>query len=223
MISIIMPVYNEENIIREVLAALPYNDKIEAIVVDGGSQDRTLEFAKGFPVKAIRAVKGRASQMNAGAKIARGDMLLFLHADCFLEKGALSDAQACLKDGCIGGCFSLRINSDKIVYRLIEASGNIRARMSKIFYGDQAIFVRRDIFQKLGGYDDVPLFEDIFFSRKMKSRGKVKILDKKVFASSRRWDNSGTVRAILIYWLLTAGLHLRIPFDILKRIYNDIR
>jgi rSAM/selenodomain-associated transferase 2 len=167
MISIVVPVYNEEKAIEDFLERLPYQDGVEVIIADGYSLDNTVSLAQGRSVKITQSVKGRASQMNAGAKMAQGDVLIFLHADCFLEEGALAAVEDCLRNGFIGGCFSLRINSDTIIYRFIEASGNIRAKILKIFYGDQAIFVRRDVFQKLGGYDEVPVFEDIFFSQKI--------------------------------------------------------
>ncbi len=223
MISIIVPVYNEEKSLGEFLQRLPYQDGIETIIADGQSLDATASLARKYPVKIIQTIKNRASQMNAGARIAQGDVFIFLHADCFLGEGSLAAINDCLKKGYIGGCLSQRINSDKIIYRLIEASGNVRARLTKIFYGDQAIFARRDIFLKLGGFDEVLLFEDILFSRKMERQGRVKILSKKVFASSRRWDEGGVAKSTLIYWLLTLGFLLRIPFSRLKMMYNDIR
>lgn len=223
MISVIIPVYNEEAAIEEALTCLLRNNNIEVIVVDGNSSDRTVEFAKRYPVKIIASEKGRAKQMNAGAKAAAGRYIIFLHADCFLESGALEAIKDAFNDGYIGGCLSCRINSPKIMYRLIEASGNIRARLSKIFYGDQAIFARRDIFFKIGGFDNVDLFEDILFSGKMKKEGRAAILSKAVYASPRRWERQGIIKATLIYWLLGLGLSLGIPADTLKKIYADVR
>jgi|SRR3989338_7540235 len=223
MISIIIPVYNEENIIQETLAALPYKDNLEVIVVDGGSLDRTVEIAKGYPVKVILGPKNRALQMNMGAEAAKGEAFLFLHADCALEAGSLGEIQGYLGNGCVGGCLRQRINSGKLIYRAIEASGNIRARLSKVFYGDQAIFVRRDVFFKVGGFDNIPIFEDIFFSKKLKKAGQTKVLDKKVFVSPRRWEKNGIIKTTFIYWLLTIGLRLNFSIDTLKRIYYDVR
>lgn len=223
MTSIIIPVHNEEMAIQQLLERLPYNDDLEVIVVDGMSSDSTVALAKKYPVNILQAPKNRALQMNEGAKRARGDAFLFLHADCFLEEGVLEAIKDYLTKGYIGGCLSQRINSNRIIYRFIEASGNIRARLFKIFYGDQAIFVRKDIFLKLGGFDAVPLFEDILFSRKMKKEGKTAILSKTVYASSRRWEKRGIIKTTFIHWLLTLGLHLHIPFVKLKRIYDEVR
>ena len=223
MVSVIIPVYNEESTIRKALNVLPYKNGLEVIVVDGESQDRTKEFARTFPARVVECIKNRALQMNKGAQLATQDALLFLHADCRFEEGSLEAISDCLRDGHIGGCFSQAIDSDKFIYRLIEFSGNLRARLSKIFYGDQAIFVRRDIFFKMGGFDNVPLFEDILFSRKMAQEGRIQVLSKKVFVSPRRWQKNGIIMTTIIFWFLTIGLSLGISFDRLKRLYQDIR
>ena len=223
MVSVIIPVYNEESTIRKALSALTYKDCLEVIVVDGESQDRTREFARTFPARVVGCTKNRALQMNKGAQLATRDALVFLHADCRLEEGSLRAISDCLEDGCVGGCLTQRIDSNKFIYRLIGYLGNIRARMSKIFYGDQAIFVRRDIFFKLGGFDNLPLFEDILFSKKLMREGQTRILDKRVFSSPRRWQKNGIVITTIIFWFLTLGLSLGISFDRLKRLYQDIR
>lgn len=223
MISVIIPVYNEESAIRKTLSALPYKDGLEVIVVDGESRDRTREFARAFPAAVVECVKSRALQMNKGAQLATQDALVFLHADCRLEDGSLRAISDCLRAGYVGGCLTQAIDSKKFIYRLIEYSGNIRARLSKIFYGDQAIFVRRDVFFKLGGFDNLPLFEDILFSKKLTREGETGILAKRVFASPRRWQKNGIVMTTIIFWLLTLGLSLGISFDRLKRFYQDIR
>ncbi|MBI3008197.1 MAG: TIGR04283 family arsenosugar biosynthesis glycosyltransferase [Candidatus Omnitrophica bacterium] len=223
MLSIIIPVYNEEKIIRKILGTLPYSDNIEVIIVDGGSSDRTIEFAGQYPVKVVQSIKNRAVQMNKGAEMACGDILLFLHADCLLEKGSIEAIQDILKDGYGGGCLCQRINSTNFIFRCIEASGSLRAKCLKIFYGDQAIFVRRDIFFKLGGFDQVPLFEDVLFSKKIKKEVKTKMLNKHVFVSPRRWEENGIIKTTFINWLLTLGFLLNVPYDRLKKLYQDIR
>lgn len=223
MVSVIIPVYNEESAIRKTLSALPYKDGLEVIVVDGESRDRTREFARAFPATVVECVKNRALQMNKGAQLASRDALVFLHADCRFEEGSLEAISDCLWAGCVGGCLTQAIDSKKFIYRLIEYSGNIRARLSKIFYGDQAIFVRRDVFFKLGGFDDVPLFEELMFSKKMIKEGKTRILNKKVFASPRRWQENGIVKTTVIFWLLTLGFYLGLPYNRLQGLYRDIR
>ena len=223
MLSIIIPVYNEETAIRKVLETLPYGEDLEVLIADGGSSDRTVEFAKQYPIKLIQCVKNRAMQMNEGAKISRGNALLFLHADCLLENGSLKEIVYCINNGYIGGCLSQRIDSPRLIYRFIETSGNIRARLFKIFYGDQAIFVRRDIFLKIGGFDNVTLFEDALFSKELKKEGSLRVLDNNVFVSPRRWEKNGIMKTTFINWLLTLGFMLGMPLDILKRIYSDVR
>jgi len=224
MISIIIPVYNEEQTIKRLLEALSgEKDKPEIIIVDGGSTDKTLAIAQAYPVKIIHSGKGRSRQMNRGAQAASGDILLFLHADCLPEQGTPAAIKEFLNEGHIGGCLHHKIDSSGLIYRLIEVSGNLRAKWSKIFYGDQAIFVRREDFFKIGGFDEVDLFEDVLFSKKLKRSGKVGQLDKKATASARRWQNQGLVKATLINWLLTIGFLTGIPVNRLKKFYLDIR
>ncbi len=223
MISLIIPVYNEEKTITQVLGKLPYNDTMEAIVVDGGSSDRTVELACDYPVQVIPCIKNRAIQMNTGVQAARGDILVFLHSDCVLEKGSFEEIRSCLDRGHVGGCLSQEINSRKVIYRFIEKSGNVRARLSGVFYGDQAIFVRRDVFLKVGGFDRAELFDDVMFSRKLKEAGRTCVLDKKVYTSARRWEKQGIIKATLINWLLTIGFLLKIPTHKLQKLYYDIR
>jgi rSAM/selenodomain-associated transferase 2 len=223
MVSVIIPVYNEEAAIGEALSSLPVNDSTEVIVVDGGSSDGTVGLAKQFSVKLVHTTKNRALQMNAGASEATGDVLLFLHADTILENDGLKAVQDCAGGGCVGGCFTQKIDSDRIIYRVIEASGNLRAKLSKVFYGDQAIFVRKDVFHRMGGFNNVDLFEDVIFSKKLRTEGKVTVLPDRACCSPRRWEKQGLVRATLINWLVTVGFMLGVSPMRLKRVYRDVR
>jgi rSAM/selenodomain-associated transferase 2 len=198
-------------------------DDREVIVVDGGSSDRTVEMAERFPVSVIHTGKNRACQMNAGAGEAKGDTLLFLHADTSLEEGGIEAVQSCARDGYVGGCFTHRIDSDRVIYRIIAASGNLRAKLFGVFYGDQGIFVRKDVFLRMGGFDEVRLFEDVIFSKRLRGEGKVKVLSKKAHCSPRRWERQGIVKATLINWLVTIGFLLGISPTRLKRVYRDVR
>lgn len=223
MLSIIIPAYNEEKTIQKTLEGLSNKDNIEVIVVDGGSHDRTVALAKQHPVMIARAPKNRALQMNEGAKRAKGDAFLFLHADCLPEEEGIKAIRAALENGCVGGCLRQRIQSPKAIFRWIETSGNLRAKLFKIFYGDQAIFARRDVFFQIGGFDNVDLFDDVIFSKKLKRAGKVCIVNKKVYTSARRWQRQGIVKTTLINWLLTLGCVMGISPSSLKKFYSEIR
>jgi rSAM/selenodomain-associated transferase 2 len=223
VVSIVMPVYNEGKIIEKAISGLIRETGVEVIVVDGGSTDDTVLCLKNYPVNVISSAKNRATQMNAGAREAKGDVLLFLHADCILEEGAISAIRESVSSGLVGGCLRHIIDSPGMIYRMIEATGDIRAKLSKIFYGDQAIFVKKDVFSKLGGYDNVSLFDDVLFSKKLRRAGKTRVLNKKVYASSRRWQKQGIIKATLVNWLVSVGFMAGISPRVLKKVYCDIR
>ncbi|MDE2026976.1 MAG: TIGR04283 family arsenosugar biosynthesis glycosyltransferase [Candidatus Omnitrophica bacterium] len=223
MISIIIPVYNEEAVIDRTLSALPFGKGIEVIVVDGQSEDRTMEIVSRYLVKSLTSFRSRAIQMNAGAAVAQGDILLFLHADCLLEKVGLKAIEKYVSLNFVGGCFTHKIDSPKRIYRWIEVSGHLRAELFKIFYGDQAIFVRRDIFERMGGFKTVPLFEDVIFSRRLRHLGKTIILDNPATVLPRRWEKGGLVKTMVLNWLLSLGFILGVPTERLARFYKNVR
>jgi len=223
VISVIIPAYNEEKDISKTIESLAGINDLEVIIADGGSCDQTLNIVRSYSVKLICTSKGRASQCNEGVKVSEGEILLFLHADCVLAKDSIEAIKECVDKGFIGGCLKQKIQRDKIIYRLIEKSGNIRARIFRIFYGDQAIFVRRDIFSKIGGFDKVDLFEDVLFSKKLKKHGKTCFLNKEVYTSARRWRNQGIIKATLINWIVTIGFLFGVSPRVLKKVYSDIR
>ena len=164
------------------------------LVVDGGSTDGTADLAKGFCDRVITAPRGRATQMNAGAREARGDILLFLHADTRLpEKFVLENP--------VWGRFDVRIEGRHPLLKVIAWSMNLRSRLTGIATGDQAIFVRRDAFP---GFPELPLMEDIAFSKLMKRRAPPVCLRAKVVTSGRRWESRGVLRTILLMWRLRA-------------------
>lgn len=223
MLSVIIPVYNEESAIRETLTTLPLGSNLETIVVDGGSTDRTREIAGQFPVRIIEAAKNRAIQMNQGAKQARGEIFLFLHSDCLLQDESVKSIENYLSNGYIGGCLTQRINSDRFIFRLIESSGNIRARLSRIFYGDQGIFVRKDVFFEIGGFPEAPIMEDVLFSKKLREMGKTIVLPDKILVSGRRWDKRGILKTTLLYNTIIILFKLGYPLEKVKLLYDDLR
>ncbi len=170
VISVIVPAYNEEKVLPQTLAALLRQPgQYEVILVDGGSSDRTGAMARSFPgVRVHEALKGRASQMNAGAKCARGEWLLFLHADTQLPPGAIRRLNEMEPDETVqAGGFMHRFSGDDWRLRLISWLDNFRCARSRIIYGDQALFVRRALFERLGGFPDQPILEDVAFCERL--------------------------------------------------------
>ena len=223
-ISVIIPVLDEEprigDAIRSVAALQPH----EIVVVDGGSHDATVPVASRHACRVVTAPRGRAVQMNAGAAGATGDILLFLHADTRLPTTAGRDVTAALADaGTVGGRFDVRLDHPDPVYRLIGILMNARSRLTGIATGDQAIFVRRRVFETMGGYAPIPLMEDVEFSRRLKRRGRIACLHAQVITSARRWEREGPWRTIVRMWWLRARFAAGVDPHRLARSYAPIR
>lgn len=221
MLTIVIPVLNEARAIAAALGALQplRGPGVEVIVVDGGSADTTLADASRLCDLAITAPRGRASQMNAGAALARGQNLLFLHADTKLPGGACEEIATALGDsGRLWGRFDVKIRSDLAALRIVAWLMNFRSRLTGIATGDQAIFVRRDAFERVGGFPDIPLMEDIVFSKTLKRLERPVCLTLKVSTSGRRWEKHGVLRTILLMWSLRLAYFLGAdPFDLAVR------
>ena len=205
MLSIVVPALDEAPNLERLLPDLVARcSRDEVIVVDGGSRDASAEVVRRFPtVRLIESPRGRARQMNAGAAAARGDALLFLHADTALPDGATSAIARALADpAVVGGRFDVRFTSSRWPFRVIAAFMNRRSRLSGISTGDQAIFVTRGAFAALGGYPDIPLMEDIELTRRLKRLGTLASLDLRVTTSSRKWERDGILRTVLLMWSL---------------------
>jgi rSAM/selenodomain-associated transferase 2 len=223
-ISVIVPVFNEEKNIAVTLAELQRLKPDEMILVDGGSSDATREICQHFGVELYLSRPGRATQMNVGAQRATGDVLLFLHADTRLPTSAFDDIRAALQDRkVLGGRFDLQLDNPRPMLKLVGFMISLRSRLSKVGTGDQAIFVRREIFRELGGYPDLPLMEDVAFSRALKRHGAVACLRSRVVSSARRWEMDGIWRTILKMWTLKTLYLLGISPVRLKRYYGDTR
>lgn len=205
MLSIIIPTLNEA---KNVERLLPHLRAIcpgaEVIVVDGGSDDEIRVVLRRFPwVKCVSSGRGRAKQMNAGAKVAKEEVLLFLHADTLLPAEAQGAILEALTDpAAVGGRFDVRFDNHRPVFKVIAALMNLRSRLSGIFTGDQAIFVRREVFEALGGYPDIPLMEDVELTKRLKRKGRIRCLRLKVTTSARKWEREGVLRTILLMWAL---------------------
>lgn len=223
MISVIIPVLNEATILNQSLSRLtPQLKGYELIIVDGGSTDGTPLIAKRYG-QIISVERGRARQLNAGAAAARGDILLFLHADVWLDSGAIEGVGTAISAGYIGGAFKQRIEGDHPLYRLIECAANFRAKRLKIFYGDGGIFVRRTYFDRIGGFPDIPIMEEVGFSRKLRRHGEVTLVEPRIHISARRWQKNGILRTTLTNWLITLLYLLRVPPNHLAKLYRHIR
>ena len=200
MIIVVIPIYNEERMLSENLAEFQkLSRQTEVVFVDGGSTDKSVEIASSYG-KVLNSKKGRSVQMNCGAVSARGEVLLFLHADTVISIDVLSSIEKNVMDnGFIGGCLTQWIDKKGVMYRLIENFGNLRAKATKIFYGDQGIFVRKDIFSQMNGFPEVPIMEDVLFTKKLRKLGKTVVLPGKILVSPRRWQEKGSMRTIFLY------------------------
>jgi rSAM/selenodomain-associated transferase 2 len=210
-ISIIIPTLNEEKTISQCLETVVNIPGIEVIVSDGGSTDRTVKIAgQHRDVKVVHSQTGRSIQMNNGAACAKGEIFLFLHADCILSREDVLKIRQIFDSGIfVGGAFKIRLLSDKFPYRLIEMGINFRSKVFRLPYGDQGLFVKRSIFEKLGGFREMPICEDLDFICRLKKCGKIAILNDRIFSSVRRWKNSGILRTSLRNQLLLASYMFR--------------
>lgn len=226
-ISIILPVRNEAATLPGSLAALQaqIGADTEIIVVDGGSSDGTLQRVResGIAVQLLETDPGRARQMNTGAAAARGRILLFLHADTRLPCGALKMIDAALAGDRVWGRFDVRLSGRHWLLRIVEYMMNLRSRLSGIATSDQAIFVRREVFMRLGGYPSLPLMEDIALSRRLKRSARPVCLRARVVTSSRRWEQQGILRTVALMWTLRLAWFLGVPSEYLARIYYPSR
>lgn len=223
-VSVIIPTLNEEQAIAATLRRTRQPGVREIIVVDGGSVDETRALAYRQADLVLSAARGRAAQMNAGAARAAGEVLLFLHADTLLPDGfAQAVAATCMRPGVIGGRFDADLVPPTPLLRLTGELMNWRSRLTRIATGDQAIFIRTDVFRQLGGYADIPLMEDVDLSRRMKRAGKIACLRQRVTTSARRWQAHGVVRTILLMWSLRTLYFFGVSPVRLRRLYDDAR
>jgi rSAM/selenodomain-associated transferase 2 len=241
-ISVIVPVLNEiENLphtLKSIAQTQNHSGKVcEVIIVDGGSLDGTREWTQQqtdihpfnvklpFNIKLMDAERGRGRQLDAGATKATGDVLLFLHGDCQLPAQAMTQIAEALADSHVaGGCFLVSFRERRPVSLRIIAGGiNARTRVTKTGTGDQAIFVRREIYQALGGFKPWPLFEDVDIVTRIKSAGKFVVIHSAVTISARRWIAHGPWRTTLLMYGLRIGYWLGVSPVKLKEWFADVR
>jgi rSAM/selenodomain-associated transferase 2 len=223
MLSVIVPTLNEASGLAATVAHLRALGPCEVVVVDGGSGDGTVEAAAGADL-VLTGPRGRAAQMNLGAARARGDVLLFLHADCRLEAGALEAARRCLaRRGVAAGCFRMRVTAAGLTYRMIDAVATARVRLTGMVYGDQGLFVRRDVFERVGGFPAVRFLEDVLISRALRRVGRVVVAPVRVFVSDRRWRRAGVLRQTARNWALLSLALAGVSPDWLGQFYPAVR
>jgi rSAM/selenodomain-associated transferase 2 len=224
MFSIIIPVLNEVSRINLLIDHLVSQDpqgRTEIIVVDGDARGGTINAIENDRIIKLTAPKGRAVQMNVGAEHARGDILIFLHADSRLPPNALGKVANVLENGkYLAGAFDLAIDSDRLLLKYIGARARLRSRLNRIPYGDQAIFMRKAYFHEIGRFKEIPLMEDIDLMRRIKRRGdRIFILPDRVKTSPRQWEKHGIVRTTLMNQVLVALYYLGVSPHRLARYY----
>lgn len=222
--SIVIPVLNEGDRINALIEHLHnqgFESSYEIIVVDGDPQGGTVKAIQSEDVVTITTEKGRGRQMNAGAAMSSGDILIFLHADTILPDGALNKISRALdKQDYVGGAFDLKIDSDRLFLKYISVRASLRSRWNRIPYGDQAIFMRKQYFDRIGGFKDIPLMEDVDLMRRIKKDGrKIHILPDKVTTSARRWQRDGALYTTVRNHILVVLFRLGVSPDRLAKYY----
>lgn len=223
-ISIIVPVLNEaeriSSIIRQVISLNPF----EYWIVDGGSDDGTLDLARKHTDRVLLASGGLPAQLNLGGERSEGDILFFVHADSRIHEKALQSISLSLNDPRVaGGGFHLQIDSDRRVIKIISHLANLRARLLGAPLGDQGIFVRREVFLRLKGFRSSVLLEDLDFSLRMKKQGRVVLLREQIVTSPRRWEHYGLLRTTFSHLRFVIGHFIHTDPEELKRRYASFK
>jgi rSAM/selenodomain-associated transferase 2 len=220
-LAIVVPVLDEQQLAPELAAHLgPLAERAEVVVVDGGSSDGTVDRLRRSQLRVIVSERGRARQMNAGARATTAPVILFLHADTRLPPGAPDAIAAAIGGGASAGCFSLRIDSSDPRLKLAARIITWRSRLMTSASGDQAIFCSRAAFERTGGFADVALCEDLELVSRLRRNGRFVCLPDQVETSARRWQKHGVTRTIGLMWMLRLGYHLGVHPSTLHRLYG---
>lgn len=221
-VSVIIPALNEASQIAETISSLRRQQPHEIIVVDGGSDDGTPELARKADL-VLSGPRGRANQMNHGARAATGDAFLFLHADCTLEEHALNELNLLNRYRVIAGCFSMRVNATGWLYRSIDWCASTRVKLTGLAYGDQGLFLKRATFERVGGFPAVRLMEDVYISKSLRRLGRIIVSPVRILVSPRRWRRQGVIRQTLRNWTLTTLAATGVHPDRLAGFYPHVR
>ena len=225
-LSVIVPVWNEEAVLPSLLDQLRKQcaePGCELVFVDGGSTDGTKRLLRESGVAWIASARGRAAQMNAGAAVTAGDVLLFLHADTRLPASWRVVVVQAIESGHVGGFFRLHLDSPRWILRVVGHLITLRSRLTGVATGDQGLFVTRQVFESTGGFAPLPLFEDVEFTQRLKRFGSLAPVEATVVTSARRWDQLGPWRTIVRMWVLRAMYALGMQPDRLARYYGIAR
>ena len=223
-ISVIVPTYNEESLIGDTLArAREALSPHEVFVADGCSTDRTVQIASRYG-RALTCSMTRGASLNHVAAMATGDVLLFLHADTRVPAGAATQIEAALRDaGVVGGAFRLRLDDPGRAARVVAHTVNLRSTLLNTFFGDQAMFVRREVFLRAGGYRDWSVMEDLEILERLRRYGRLTVLDAEVVTSARRHRQRGWLTTIATIWVMSILIRLGLPGQALVRLYTPQR
>jgi rSAM/selenodomain-associated transferase 2 len=229
-ISVVIPVLDETQTINTTIRNIrsqetDFQGTIEVVVVDGDPAGQTCSAIEDLGVIRLLSEAGRAKQMNKGASVAQGNVLLFLHADTRLQPGSLQALYFTMKDQrYAGGAFDLHIDARGMIFRVMERVSSFRSRLTRIPYGDQGIFIRRDVFERINGYPEVPIMEDVWLMRRLKTAHyEIGFPKAKAITSARRWQEEGLIYATLRNWTLIALYMIGVsPFK-LARFYRNVR
>jgi rSAM/selenodomain-associated transferase 2 len=225
-LAVVVPMLNEERVIAATLRAIRHGaPEAEIIVVDGGSDDRSVTVARPLAARVIAGPRGRARQMNAGALAASpSDALVFVHADTIVPPDFARQIDRALRDTTVvGGRFDLQLDGPAWAYRIVEWFISTRSRLMRSATGDQAIFTRPETFARLGGFAEIELCEDVDFARRLRRAGRIACLRATVVTSARRWREHGLIRTILRMWTIKSLFILGVSPRWLNRHYRDAR
>jgi len=222
-IAVIIPTLNEDSLIENTLSSLQdwRQRGHQIILVDGGSVDETVSRATPLVDLLLVSAKGRALQMNMGAEHADADILLFLHADSILKQDADRLIIESLSTNHMWGRFKVEFSSNRLIFKIVAFFMNIRSCMTSIATGDQAIFVEKQLFDQIGRFPALPLMEDIQLSIMLKRQSKVDCLSETVITSSRRWEQGGVYKTIMLMWILRLAYFSGVPAQRLKKWYRE--
>ncbi len=222
-LSIIIPALNEADHIRASVQSAVCSDS-EVLVVDGGSIDNTVQIAESAGARVIKSKPGRALQQNTGAVAARGKILLFLHADTLLPRNFMINIfEVMHHQDTILGAFSFKTDADGFLMNLVHCLTNVRARYFRLPYGDQALFLKKDVFEGTGGFPEVPIAEDFFFVKHLSKKGSIEISSAEAVTSGRRWLSLGVIPTTIVNQIILAGCYLGVSPDRLVLFHRSVK